>query len=141
MPFGDLLTVLRYDYSIPAHVLVFDQVSLWVQVHDIPFCYLSLKVAEDLCVAVGVVNKNSSDVEVDKGRVMRVRVRVDVSLPLCRGKVFSLDNGSKGWVSFKYERLPNICYWCGSLNHFDKDCDLWIESNDTLTQVDQQYSP
>ena len=52
-----------------------------------------------------------------------------------------LDNGSKGWVSFKYERLPNICYWCARLNHFDKDYDLWIESNGTLTQADQQYGP
>jgi len=27
------------------------------------------------------------------------------------------------------------------LNHFDKDYDLWIESNGTLTQADQQYGP
>lgn len=97
--------------------------------------------AEDLCAAMGVVNKNSSDVEVDKGCVIRVRVRVDVSLPLCRGRVISLENGFKGRVSFRYEHLPNICYWYGCLNHFDKDCDLWIESNASLTQADQQYGP
>ena len=94
-----------------------------------------------LCAIVGVVNKNPSDKEVDKGCVMRVQVWVDVSLPLCRGRVFSLDDGSKGWVSFKYERLSNICYWCNRLNHFDKDCELWIESNGTLKQADQQYGP
>ena len=44
---------------------------------------------------------------------MRVRVSIDVTLPLCRGRLISFENGDKGegWVSFKYERLPNICYW------------------------------
>ena len=35
-------------------------------------------------------------------------------------------------MSFKYERLPNICYWCGRLTHDDRDCDLWIDSEGTL---------
>lgn len=70
---------------------------------------------------------------------MRIRVRIDVTLLLCRGRVCSQEDGSKGWVSFKYERLPNVCYWCGCLNPFDKDCECWIQSNDTLQQEDQEY--
>ena len=27
------------------------------------------------------------------------------------------------WISFKYERLPNLCYWCGRLTHDDRDCE------------------
>uniref|UniRef100_A0A7N2R4N7 CCHC-type domain-containing protein n=1 Tax=Quercus lobata TaxID=97700 RepID=A0A7N2R4N7_QUELO len=95
--------------------------------------------AKKLCEAVGVVNKESSLVEVDRGNVMRVRVKVDVTLPLCRGQIFKLGNGSKGWVSFKYEQLPNVCYWCGRLNHVDKDCDRWIQSSGTLTKEDHEY--
>ena len=96
---------------------------------------------EKLCEAAGVVNMDSSLTKVDRGSVMRIRVRVDVTLPLNRGRIFSLDNGSKEWVSFKYEQLPNVCYWCGRLNHFDKDCDRWIQSSGTLTQKDQEYGP
>ena len=96
---------------------------------------------EKLYEAAGVVNTDSSLTEVDRGSVMRIRLRVDVTLPLYRGRIFSLDNGSKGWVSFKYEQLPNVCYWCGRLNHFDKDCDHWIQSSGTLKQKDQDYGP
>ena len=46
---------------------------------------------------------------------------------------------AKGWVSFKYERLPNVCYWCGRLNHVDRDCDRWIQSSGTLTKDDQEF--
>lgn len=126
--------IQRYDNSIPLRDLVFYQVSIWVQVHEIPVCYLNREVAKDLCEAMGAVNRDSIITDVDRGCVMRIRVWVNVPLPLCRGRIFSLENGSKGWVSFKYKHLSNICHWCGCLNHFDKDYDLWIESSGTLTQ-------
>ena len=40
-----------------------------------------------------------------------------------------------------YERLPNICYWCGSVAHDDKDCSLWLRSKGTLKTEDQQFGP
>ena len=46
---------------------------------------------------------------------------------------------SKVRCLFKYERLPNICYWCGCLNHGDRDCDLWVESEGNLTKESQAY--
>lgn len=42
-------------------------------------------------------------------------------------------------MSFKYIRLPNICYWCGCLNHVDRDCDLWIKSDGKLIKENQSY--
>ena len=118
-----LVMIKRYDYSIPVQDLVFEHVSLWVQVHDIPVMYLSREIAEKLCEAVGKVSKEPTLAEVDRGNVMRIRVRVDTTLPLSRGRIFTLENGLKGWASFKYERLPNVCYWCGWLDHFDRDYD------------------
>ena len=70
---------------------------------------------------------------------MQVRVLVDVTQPLCRGRVISLDDDKDLWVSFKYERLPIICYWCGCLNHNDRDCETCIDSEGTLTEVDREY--
>ena len=134
-----LVMLKQYDYSIPIQDLTFDHVSLWVQVHDIPAKYLSREVAEKLCEAVGVVNKESSLGEVDRGTIMQVRVKVDVTLPLYRGRIFKLGNGSRGWVTFKYERLPNVCYWCGRLNHVNRDCERWIQSSGTLTKEEQEY--
>ena len=82
---------------------------------------------------MGEVQKSIGAVDEDGGNFFRVRVLVDITLPLCRGRVISLLNGSNSWVNFKYEWLPNVCYWCGHLDHNDRDCELWIESNGTLT--------
>lgn len=69
---------------------------------------------------------------------MRVRVSVDVSRPLCRGRKVAFAENKEGWVSFQYERLPNLCFWCGLLLHDDKDCELWLKSKGTLPLERQQ---
>ena len=64
---------------------------------------------------------------------MRVRVTINISEPLCWGRRVMLDENNDGWVSFMYERLPNICYWCGNLTHDDKDCGIWLRSGGSLS--------
>ena len=51
---------------------------------------------------------------------MRVRVAVDVTKLLCRGRMITWDQARDRWVSFMYKRLPNICYWCGLFLHDDR---------------------
>ena len=68
---------------------------------------------------------------------MLFQVSIDFSLPLCRGRLISLNNEKQLWVTFKHERLPNICYWCDRLTHDDRDYDLWIESEGTI-RIDQR---
>ena len=50
-----------------------------------------------------------------------------------------MPKGDKAWIHFKYERLPSICYWCGCLDHDDRDYDLWVDSKGTLTTKQQQF--
>ena len=49
--------------------------------HHIPVSYLNRGVAEDLCEAIGVVDRSAKDTEVDRGSFFWVRVRIDISLP------------------------------------------------------------
>lgn len=69
----------------------------------------------------------------------RVRITINTSQPLCKRRKLSLANGKESWVQFKYEQLPNICYWCGRLTHSDRECSLWIRSNGNLKEEDQQF--
>lgn len=73
------------------------------------------------------------------GTFMRVRVNVDISKPLCRGRKVTFDDDLENWVSFQYERLPNICFWCGMLSHDDSDCELWMSSKGMLPVESQQF--
>lgn len=62
----------------------------------------------------------------DGSSYIHIRVLVGTSKPLCRGRKICMEDGKVGQIRFKFERLPNLCYWCGLLTHSDKDCDLWV---------------
>ncbi len=80
-----------------------------------------------------------SEDEVSWGDFVRIRVALNISKPLCRGKKIDLEGGKEVLVSFKYERLANFCYWCGLVTHSDKDCSIWLRSKETLNPDNQQY--
>ena len=117
----------------------FDKVAFCVQVHNIPISYRTRSVAEDICDEIGRVDRTTDISECECRNYIRVRVTIDVFQPLCRGQVIRLEDNEKVWVTFRYERLPNFCYWCGCLDHGDKECDLWIQSKGNLQKSSQQY--
>lgn len=123
------MVLQRYTHDFPIKDLIFRKATFWVQVHNIPISFMTKKVVEEICEC-----KSRDAVDNEGGHCIRVRVIIDISLPLCRGRLVTLEIGNKMWVEFKYERLPNMCYWCGRLNHEDKNCDLWILSKGSLMQ-------
>ena len=135
------MALQRYDKDADLCDMNFNLVTFWVQVHDIPRRFRTSKVAEKICSAIGTVCEVPKGTEVEGDGFIRVRVTVDISQPLCRGRVISMATGKEQWVSFKYERLPNLCYWCGCLTHADRDCELWIDSEGTMTSDSKQFGP
>ena len=136
-----LMVLRRYDGVSDVQLMDFNLTPFWIQVHGIPIKFMNPTVAEGLCETAGVVQNHSNLKTEGCGGFMRVRVLVDISQPLCRGRVITLDDDKEMWVSFKYERLPNICYWCGCLTHNDRDCERWIESDGTLEESNREFGP
>jgi len=90
--------------------LKFDRTLFWVQVHGIPYRYMNVKVAKKICNVLGRVIHSTDPAKIEEGNFTRIRVVLDVSLPLCCGRVFPLENDKNLRITYKYERLPNICY-------------------------------
>ena len=105
-----LMVLQSFDKEIDLTEMEFNKVTFWVQVHDIPIQFQNRKVAEQICGAIGIVNETVDEIEIEGDSFIRTRVTIDISKPLSCGRVISLENGKELWVSFKYERLPNICY-------------------------------
>lgn len=87
----------------------FKWVTFWVQVHDIRIQFRNRRVVENICEAIGKVNVMLDENKFEGDGFVRIRVTIDISKPLCCGRAISIDSGKELWVSFKYERLPNIC--------------------------------
>lgn len=114
----------RFDGSKAIKDLEFRVCAFWIQIHDLPFKFMTPKMAEFIGETIGLIIKSNNPMEMKGGKFMQVRVKIDVTRPLCRGRKISFDEEVERWVAFQYERLPNICFWCGMLSHDDKDCEV-----------------
>ena len=137
-----LVVMCRYENDSLLEDIQFEKTKLWVQVHGIPIKYMTIEVVKKICSVLGEVSAPKDPKIYDGGHFIRVQVSIDLSLPLCRGRLISVGEGGKQvWISFKYERLPNLCYWCGRLTHNDKDYELWIDSEGTLKLEQREFEP
>ena len=83
-----------------------------------------------------VERRNKKD---DINMFMRVQVALPITKPLRRGGFIAGSDGERTWVSFKYERLPMFCHFCGILGHDLKHCAAHYAVEKQGGQVEYQY--
>lgn len=80
--------------------------------------------------------------EIDRGSgkglnslFLRVRVEVSLNALIVAGMEVKRGGEKKTLISFRYEKLPNVCYWCGFLDHVERDCKMPFELEDRKSVV------
>ena len=81
-----LVVFERYEGSKSVQKLQFKTTSFWVQLHDLPFSFLTPEVAVSIGETLGVVAIPKDRSEIRGGNFMRVRVAIDITKALCRGR-------------------------------------------------------
>ncbi|OMO73078.1 reverse transcriptase [Corchorus capsularis] len=98
--------------------------EFWVQAHNLLMSYLTKSNAEKIAsMFPELVELDFDPHETFRWNdVLRMKVKVNIEDPLKTG--FNLKRRDKPyiWVSFKYERLPDLCFTCGRIGHVAKDC-------------------
>ncbi|KAJ4839350.1 hypothetical protein Tsubulata_008290 [Turnera subulata] len=103
---------------------------IWIQVNGLPLNQLKASNA----AKVGSLFAGLLDYEVTKDsiygspRYMRVKVEFWVDKPLVTGFTNVVFDKWKPWICFKYEDLPEFCYFCGRLGHSILKC--WYKGED-----------
>ncbi|XP_030959221.1 uncharacterized protein LOC115981195 [Quercus lobata] len=120
-----LVIFQRIDNASTVTSLAFNKCTFWAQIHDLPIksmtSELGMSIGNSISKAVCVAKPNNDGVI---GCFLHVRVTLNVSKPLSRGRKLK-DNGVVvGWASFHYEGFPNFCYWCGCLLHEYRECEV-----------------
>ena len=110
-----------------------------MQIHHLPFSLLTDEVAFKLGDTLGNVIRTGDSSDMRGRTFMRVRVSLNILEPICCGRCVTFGQNSEGWIYFSYERLPNICYWCGRFTHDDKECLVWLQSKGSIVVEDQQF--
>ncbi|XP_030923483.1 uncharacterized protein LOC115950424 [Quercus lobata] len=101
-----LVILQRFNGSKAIKDLEFRVCAFWVQIHDLPFKFMTPEMTEFIGETIGPVIKSNDSMEMKGGTFMRVKVMVDVTRPLCQGRRICFNEEAEGWVALQYEPLP-----------------------------------
>ncbi|XP_059429320.1 uncharacterized protein LOC132163147 [Corylus avellana] len=121
---GQILVLNEFDGNTPPSQLEFNQSPFWIQVHDMPLICMNKNIGTKIGRSLGELEE--VDVAGDGmgwGSCLRLRVNIDITKPLDRGRALKLE-GKSSWVEFKYEKLPIFCFRCGRIVHGPRGCPI-----------------
>lgn len=119
-----LLILEQPVVNVSVSEIEFKKAAFWLRLFNLPLEFRNKQMAKKLGDSLG----EFLEVECDKeefcgGNSMRIKVRLDITEPLCRGFMLKSEEIREGcWIAIRYERLPEFCFKCGRIGHVLKDC-------------------
>jgi hypothetical protein len=119
---GNLVSLADFNGIKPMAELEFEKVAFWVRMYDLPLACMSKAIGLHIGVSVGeVLEADMDDEGVGWGEYLKVRIVLDLTKPLSRGRRLKLRDRSI-WITFKYEKIPRFCFNCGVIQHGSRSC-------------------
>jgi len=118
-----MLVTRKVSFGENPTVMPLDKAEIWVQLHNLPFGFMTETIGFLIGNHVGRFVKY--DFENNCGtwrKFMRIKVEIDVNEPLEQSWLFERESAEAVTVEFKYERLGDFCYVCGILGHTHNFC-------------------
>uniref|UniRef100_A0A803PY77 Zinc knuckle CX2CX4HX4C domain-containing protein n=1 Tax=Cannabis sativa TaxID=3483 RepID=A0A803PY77_CANSA len=133
--FAQSLTVFASpDHSFPLTADLLHYIPFWVQVYGIPFRCKSYDLAKLIASGLGdLIQVDEDTIKEGTGPYLRGRFLLDVNKPLRRGiniRFLKMGREFTKWLDFKYERLPDFCFYCGRLDHTRRFCQSYLQKCD-----------
>nr|XP_023876776.1 uncharacterized protein LOC111989219 [Quercus suber] len=136
-----LLLLHKLERGEAVKDIKFNKSLFWVQIHGLPTMCQTKAVGLSIGETLGGVERvDANEKEFCLGNFIRIRVLIDISMPLCRGWKVRLGEQGLKWVDFKYERLPIFCYLCGRVDHDEQDCLQGLRSKEILRPEEKQLA-
>lgn len=113
-----LISLVKPEGAGAMSSMSFNIVPFWVHILNLPLVCLTEKCVYSVGGLLGEVM--AIDLE---GLVPRIRVKIDISKPLCRGlRVFLEALNQEFTLPLQYEKLPDFCFSCGMIGHRFCEC-------------------
>lgn len=92
---GNLFSVEEFNGLTPPTQIDFSKAEFWIRFFNLPLACMSTAIGTQIGSSVGLVEEVDTNEEgVGWGEYMRVRIRIDLSKPLARGRVLHLNGNS-----------------------------------------------
>ncbi|CAA0842854.1 Unknown protein, partial [Striga hermonthica] len=116
------LILTEWNDGLHSNHPCFEEINIWVQVMNVPLNWMCTEAG----MRIGQIFNKVKNVVVCKvggeaGSFFKILVALNLKEPIPRCTVVKLGEQST-MVAFRYERLVNLCYYCGRIGHLDRGC-------------------
>lgn len=123
---GHYLNLRIKNASMSMDEVQVDILEIWIQVHGLSLDVYNEANARHIGSSVGRFLAAEPNHVAKSRDYLRIRVEINVVVPLPVGFTWTNDKGQGKWATFKFERLSDLCYDCGCLGHTSQACDKEI---------------
>jgi hypothetical protein len=128
----------EFDGQCPPSQMTFMHSPVWTQIHDMPLLCMTKGIGSKIGASLGELE----DVDVAEdgvgwGQCLRIRVSINLSKPLERGRALVF-GGKSHWVAFKYEKMPLLCFLYGCIVHGQKGCPAGTQKWMSILEKEKQ---
>lgn len=119
-----LLVLSKPIPMVKPTTMEFKYATFWVHFCELPMDLYNLSMVERLSNAIGRFEEyDNGGRGFDWKESLQVRVTLDISKPLHRGINVKLEEPlGNCWTPIRYEKLPDLCSYCGRIGHSVKGC-------------------
>ena len=113
-----LVLLKQFEGDLNPGNVKFQRSLFWIRVFNISIKSMNTTVGNHIAKEIGTplfIDAPKSGLA--WGPFLHMRVDIDITKPLMRGKMVHIEDMEEGLIYFKYERLPIFCYHCGILGH------------------------
>ncbi|KAF5447236.1 hypothetical protein F2P56_032804 [Juglans regia] len=136
-----LFLLIHYDGVLQPGKFPMDHESFWLQIHSLPLGCMTEECGQQIGSSVGkVLEVDVGEDGIGWGKALRVRVEVPLTKAIARGSFLNVQ-GQKVWVTFKYEKLPKICFSCGWILHGETGCLSGKGDQSETDENSRQFGP
>ncbi|KAK7822602.1 hypothetical protein CFP56_036285 [Quercus suber] len=101
-----------------------------------PFDIVSPKVVAEVGRRLGIVEEvEKRQKQEHQNLFIRVKVALPVAKPIRRGGFIAGSERGRTWVTYRYERLPMFCHYCGLLGHDVRHCASFFAASKSRGEV------
>jgi hypothetical protein len=116
------LVVKPWERGMDPHTLDFDHVPIWVQLWGLPPHCKTKQMGESIGALMGNVEAAEFYEYPGKKVIIKIKVAINVHNPITSGIHVGNPTDGTCWIDYRYEKLPQVCFNCGMIGHYDKLC-------------------
>lgn len=121
---GEAILLQKWELGVTGDDFRNTNINIWIHIHGLPYELRRQDYANGFAMKAGVVQAQtgSKGKIIYEGEYTKSRISMDMMKPILPGLFLKRIGRKPLWISMKYEKLPNVCYKCGRLNHETKNC-------------------